>query len=73
MKAVIDRIEETIAVLIFPDEDQIRLNIPVALLPPGCEEGDIIDVDVTRDDEATAEARRRVTALLHNLVNREVH
>jgi hypothetical protein len=72
MKAVIDRMEGTIAVLIFPDEDQIRLNMPVALLPPGCEEGDIIDIVITRDDEATAEARRRVTTLLHNLVHREV-
>lgn len=70
MKAVVDRIEEHIAVLVFPELGEIRLNLPTVLLPDGCSEGDILDLFIRRDDAATEVARQRVSALIRDLVNR---
>jgi hypothetical protein len=68
MKAVIVRIGETFAVLVFPEEENLRLNIPVALLPPGCEEGNIVTFSLQRDDAATKEAEDRVSRLIGELI-----
>ncbi|WP_394340596.1 hypothetical protein [Methanocalculus sp. MSAO_Arc2] len=36
-------------------------------MPAGCVEGDIVDIGVTRDEQSTADARERVTALMEKL------
>ncbi len=61
MKAMIDRIEGTIAVLIPQDDEEMRFNLPVSLLPPGCREGDMLTIGIERDLKGTAEARNRVS------------
>ncbi len=68
MKAVIDRIGEMFAVLVFPEEENLRLNLPLALLPAGCCEGDILTLSVERDEAATHEAQDRVSGLIGDLI-----
>lgn len=71
MKAVIDRIDSGFAVLIFPEHDEVRANIPLTLLPPDCVEGDIITVMLERDEVSTSEAKKRVSGLIENLIRGE--
>ncbi|MGA2490253.1 MAG: DUF3006 domain-containing protein [Anaerolineales bacterium] len=67
MKAVIDRFEGDLAVLIVGDDDQ-SLNIPRTQLPPEAEEGfwlqlDIVGgqlINITLDEEETKAARQRI-------------
>jgi len=67
MKATIDRIEGTIAVLIVDDDEPVRINVPLPLLPPACEEGDILTIEIQRDPGATEGAKARVSDLIEKL------
>jgi hypothetical protein len=67
MKATLDRIEDDMAVLLIRNDESIRLNVPLALLPEGCREGDILDITITGDTKATREAEARVSSLLQKL------
>lgn len=66
-KATIDRFEGDFAVLLVRDNEDIKIDFPAALLPDGCKEGDIVDIEIGRDEQATADARERVAALLEKL------
>jgi hypothetical protein len=70
MKATIDRIEGGIAVLIPRDDENLRIQLPVAALPPDCREGDIVTISIGRDSEATREAKDRTAALIDRLDRR---
>jgi hypothetical protein len=67
MKGTIDRIEGSVAVLISREDESVRVNVPVSLLPPGCREGDILTIRIERDIQATAAARERVSGLIEKL------
>jgi hypothetical protein len=69
-KVTLDRIEEGIAVLLVRDEEKIRINLPLILLPSGSKEGDILDIAVTRDVRETEDAKERVSSLLEKLKNK---
>jgi len=69
MKAVIERIGDPSAVLVLPDRDFLRFNVPSFLLPEGCSEGDIITVSLDLDHEATREARDRVARVIAGLID----
>jgi len=69
MKAVVDRIGDPTAVLVVPDRDFLRFNIPSVLLPEGCSEGDIITVLLEPDEAATREAHDRAARLITGLVD----
>ena len=69
MKVTIDRIEGTVAVLILCEDESVRVNVPVSLLPPGCQEGDILTIRIERDMHATEAARERVARLIEKLKN----
>ncbi|HWS21557.1 MAG TPA: DUF3006 domain-containing protein [Methanoregula sp.] len=71
MKATIDRIEGTVAVLIPREDESVRVNIPVSLLPPGCREGDILTIRIERDRAATEAAQERVSGLIEKLKKRK--
>ena len=71
MKVTIDRIEGTIAVLIPQDNETMKFNLPVPLLPRGCREGDILTIGIERDLKGTAEARNRVSGRITLLKNRQ--
>lgn len=71
MKAMVDRIEGTLAVLISCEDESVRLNIPATLLPPGTRDGDIVTLSIGRDEEATRAAKERVTGLVGKLTGRD--
>jgi Protein of unknown function (DUF3006). len=66
-KATIDRFAGDFAVLLIRDDEDIKIDFPAYLLPSGCGEGDIIDIEIGKDEQSTADARDRVTALLEKL------
>lgn len=70
-KVTIDRIEDNNAVLLLRDEEAVKINIPLFLLPPESKEGDILNVSIFRDDQETEAAKERVSALLDKLKNKE--
>ena len=71
MKVTIDRVEGTVAVLISREDESVRVNIPVSLLPPGCREGDILTIRIVRDRAATEAAQERVSGLIEKLKKRK--
>jgi hypothetical protein len=71
MKVTIDRIEGTIAVLISREDESVRVNVPVSLLPPGCREGDVLTIRIERDRAATEAAHERVSGLIEKLKKRK--
>ncbi len=66
-KVTLDRIEGSTAVLLVRDEERIKINIPLFLLPVGSMEGDILDISVTRNIKETEDAKERVSNLLEKL------
>ncbi|MGI6538242.1 MAG: DUF3006 domain-containing protein [Caldicoprobacterales bacterium] len=70
MKAVIDRIENNIAVVLLGDEE-IPVNIPLALLPEGAKEGSFLTVDFKLDPEGEARQRKKISNLLERLSNKK--
>lgn len=66
-KVTLDRIEDSTAVLLVRDEERIKINIPLFLLPVGSMEGDILDITVTRNIKETEDAKERVSNLLEKL------
>ncbi len=70
MKAIIDRIEVGIAVLISTDKEPVRITVPVSLLPPNAKEGDCVTIGIDRDEVATASAKDRVSSLIEKLKNK---
>ncbi|HJX56849.1 MAG TPA: DUF3006 domain-containing protein [Methanoregula sp.] len=71
MKATIDRIEGTMAVLISLDDEAARINLPVSLLPPDCREGDILMIEIERDTSGTRKAKDRISGRIERLKNRK--
>ena len=71
MKVTLDRIEGTIAVLISREDESVRVNVPVSLLPPGCREGDILTIRIERDIQTTEAAHERVSGLIEKLKKRK--
>ena len=67
LKVTLDRIEEGIAVLLVRDEEKVKINIPLTLLPSGSKEGDILDITIDRDMQETEAAKERVSTLLEKL------
>ena len=69
-KVTLDRIEGSIAVLLLRDEESIKIDIPLFLLPPESREGDILNISIVRDTQETEAAKERVSALLEKLKNK---
>jgi hypothetical protein len=71
MNVSIDRIERGVAVLVLQEDPRHRMTVPVALLPPGCGEGDILALTLERDPAATEAARERVSGLIGKLKKKQ--
>lgn len=73
VQAVIDRFEGRNAVLLI-GEEELTANWPRKGLPEGAEEGDILQVNVSIDGEATQLARSEAESLLRQILqkNQEV-
>ena len=68
-KVILDRIEEDVAVLFVRDEEKIKINIPLFLLPAGSKE-DILNIAIARNVNETEAAKERVSSLLEKLKNK---
>ena len=66
MKAVVDRIEGGIAVLVLCEGGGTIIRLPLFLLPDAGE-GDIVELLVTRDEAGTAVAREKSRLLIAEL------
>jgi hypothetical protein len=71
MRATIDRIEGTLAVLIAEEDESVRFTLPLSLLPAGCREGDILTIGIDRDSQATADVKERVSDRIEKLIHRK--
>ena len=71
MKVTIDRIEDGYAVLLVRDNESLHIDLPVELLPEGCREGDILDIEICRDAESTEAAQKRVSDLIEKLKHKK--
>jgi hypothetical protein len=67
MRAVIDRVEGDLAVLLLGDKGEFKLNLPRSHLPEGCREGDVLIVSFERDQAATEQTKERVSGLMVKL------
>ena len=69
-KVTLDRIRGSIAVLLLRDEESVKINVPLFLLPPESKEGDILNISIVRDVQETEAAKERVSTLLEKLKNK---
>ena len=70
MNVTIDRIESGIAVLIGREDELVRMTIPVALLPTGLKEGDVLTLSFLLNEQETRAAKDRVATLQERLKGR---
>jgi hypothetical protein len=63
-KFIIDRIEGDLAVITLYDDDRVKFNLPVSLLPQGAREGDHLQITFTEDKESREELKKRIEELL---------
>ncbi len=66
MKAVIDRFEGDYAVVLFGD-DEIKVDIPLILLPEGSKEGSWLNINFELDVEGEMKQRERIENKLERL------
>jgi hypothetical protein len=66
MKAVVDRIEDSIVVLVLSDNSRTILRLPGFLLP-GAREGDLVDLLISRDETGTLAAKEQARELIAKL------
>ena len=69
-KVTLDRIEDCTAVLLLRDDESIKIDVPLFLLPRESKEGDILNVSIEGDVQETEAAKERVSALLEKLKNK---
>ncbi|TYQ18099.1 UNVERIFIED_CONTAM: Protein of unknown function (DUF3006) [Acetivibrio alkalicellulosi] len=69
MKAIIDRIEENYAVVLF-GEEEIKVDIPLELLPNGAKEGSWLNINFSLDSEGEKKQKEKISNLLNKLKNK---
>ncbi len=69
MKAVIDRFEESYAVVLVGD-NEIQFCIPRSLLPAGAKEGSWLNISFDIDKEGEQKQRDKIQNLLDKVKNR---
>lgn len=68
MRAIIDRFEETKAVLLLGEDEDVQVAWPRQFLPDNAQEGDILQFDFQIDSVATSLARAEAETLLHEVL-----
>ncbi|WP_332449367.1 DUF3006 domain-containing protein [Methanoculleus sp.] len=66
----LDRVEEGLAVLLVREEESVSFTLPRSLLPDDAREGDILEMTVRRDVEATEASRQQVAERIARLKSR---
>lgn len=68
--AVIDRVEDNGVAVLLAGDEEVKVELPAALLPEGAEEGSHLVINVALDEAARKEAEERVKALQERLEKR---
>lgn len=66
-KVIIDRIEGDLAVLVLSDDDGVKFNVPVGLLPDGAKDGDHLEMSFVTDKASKETEKKRIDNLLAEL------
>ncbi|HXF41758.1 MAG TPA: DUF3006 domain-containing protein [Blastocatellia bacterium] len=66
-RVVIDRIEGDLAVLVLYEDDGVKFNMPLRLLPEGAREGDHLLMTFAEDKEGREAETKRIGNLLDEL------
>ena len=69
-RVVVDRIEGDLAVLVLYEDDAVKFNLPVRLLPQGLNEGDHLRISFAADEASRDSERKRIGNLLDELKKR---
>jgi hypothetical protein len=69
MKAVIDRFEGNVAVLLVGD-NEVKVDLPKALLPKGSKEGSWLKLTIELDQAGTAKQEEKIQGMLDKLKNK---
>ena len=69
-RVIIDRIEGDLAVLVLYDDDQVKFNMPVRLLPEGAREGDHLLMTFAEDKGSREAETKRISDLLGELTRK---
>jgi len=66
-RVIIDRIEGDLAVLVLYEDDRVRFNFPLRLLPEGAREGDHLRMTFAEDNASRESEKKRIGNLLDEL------
>ena len=66
-RVIIDRIEGDLAVLVLYEDDRVKFNVPVRLLPEGAREGDHMLMTFSEDSASRESEQKRIDNLLDEL------
>lgn len=67
LQGTIDRIEESIAVIAFPDGQ--KLNLPIGKLPHDCKQGDVLQFGITKDADASTKNQELAKDVLNEILS----
>lgn len=70
VRAVIDRFEGDIAVVLIGDES-IRCDLPRRYLPPGAGEGHHLTLEFVIDEQGTEQQRKKIQGMMDELLKRD--
>lgn len=71
MKAVVDRIENDIAILLCGDSEE-KVNIPLKLLPEGIQEGSWLNINFELNNTGEQQQKEKITQLLDKLKHKDL-
>jgi len=70
VQATVDRIEGDVVILVVDTRNPQTITLPTALLPDGCREGDIIELTLEPDPDATRTGRERIAGTIDRLTRK---
>ena len=68
--AVIDRVEDGGTAVLLAGDDELKVELPAALLPEGAEGGSHLSINISLDEASRKEAEARVKTLQEKLEKR---
>lgn len=71
IQATIDQIDNGQARLLIRPQEEQEMIWPEQFLPQGTKEGDILKIEISKDEEETVSAQKRVKSLLDKLLQQE--
>jgi hypothetical protein len=72
LKVVIDRIEDSIATIVFYEDDSVHFNLPDKFLPAGTKGGDHFQLVFKKDKESRDAEKKKADDLLKELLGQSV-